>query len=81
MFVAPAQAGGERKRRAFALSFPRLRNGKKLLWPLPCADRGNRRPSSAAADEHAPSCSHSRADNGVGFVSSLSQSRIDDRAF
>lgn len=37
---------------------------RKLLWPLPCADRGSRRPSSAAADEHAPPWRHPRADNG-----------------
>jgi hypothetical protein len=64
MFVTPAQNGGERKRRAFALAFSVCRNAKKLLWPLPCADRGNRRPSSAAADEHARPCRHPRAQNG-----------------
>jgi hypothetical protein len=64
MFVTLAQVGGEKKRRAFALSFPRFRKGKKLLWPVPGADRGNRRPSSAAADEHAPVPSPSGCQRG-----------------
>ena len=64
MFVTPAQAGARGSDAHLPFHSRVCRNGKKLLWPLPCADRGNRRPSSAAADEHARPCRHPRADNG-----------------
>jgi len=62
MFVTPAQAGGERKRRAFALSFSVGRNAKKLL--------GRSRARIAATDGQAQQrrtsrpCRHPRTDNG-----------------
>jgi hypothetical protein len=53
MFVTPPLAGGERKRRAFILSFPRLQEWQEATWPLPAriaATDGQ----AAAADERAP---------------------------
>jgi hypothetical protein len=54
MFVTPRKWGARRSDAHLPSHSRVCRNGKKLLWPLPCADRGNRRPSSAAADEHPP---------------------------
>jgi hypothetical protein len=63
MFVTPPLAGGEGKRRAFILSFPRLQEWQEATWPLPCADRGNRWPSSGGGRARAP-CRHPSAQNG-----------------
>ena len=63
MFVTLPLAGGEGKRRAFILSFPRSQEWQEATWPLPCADRGNRWPSSGGGRARAP-CRHPSAQNG-----------------
>jgi hypothetical protein len=63
MFVTPRKRGARGSDAHLPFHFPFAGTARSYCGRLPCSDRGNPRPSPAAADEHAPPC-HPRADNG-----------------